>query len=224
MQRRTVEEIMTTPVIAVLEGTRFRAIADTLAEHSIRAVPVVDRDRRVVGIVSDADLLHKQAAGGMARRLFEGRKRRFSRTKAAATDAAGLMSTPVVTLTTDMPVARAARILAEHGHKQAPVIDRAGCLVGIVTRSDLLRLFMRPDEEIRDEIVREVLVRDLRQDPARIGVQVRDGVVTLTGEVETKSLVPVCERLVAATEGVVDVVNRLGFARDDTPSPSYPEV
>nr|BFE38383.1 CBS domain-containing protein [Actinomadura rugatobispora] len=218
---------MTTPVIAVVEETPFREIAEALAEHSIKAVPVIDRDRRVVGIVSDADLLHKEEfkePGGVQRRLFEGRRRRSARAKAAAGDAAGLMSTPVVTLTDDMPVAKAARTLAEHGYKQAPVIDRAGRLTGIVTRSDLLRLFLRSDEDIRDEIIREVLIRGLWQDPARIRVRVHEGVVGLSGRLETRSLVAVCVRLTAATEGVVDVVDELTFVHDDTAIPASPEV
>ncbi|GAA2437584.1 CBS domain-containing protein [Actinomadura vinacea] len=227
MQRRTVEQVMTTPVIAVVEETPFMEIAEAMARHSIKAVPVVDRDGRVVGIVSDADLLHKEEfkePGGLERRLFEGRRRRSARAKAAATDAVGLMTAPVVTLTPGMPVAKAARILAEHGCKQAPVIDRTGRLIGIVTRSDLLRLFLRSDEDIRDEIIREVLVRGLWQDPSRIHVRVHEGVVGLSGQLETKSLVPVCVRLAAATEGVVDVVNDLTFVHDDTVAPAYPEV
>ncbi|MFF5262397.1 CBS domain-containing protein [Actinomadura viridis] len=226
MQRRMVAHVMTRNVVTVTEDTPFAEIVEALAEHDIRAVPVIDEDRRVLGVVSDADLLRKEEYrdAGEGRTLFEGRRRHAARLKAAAIDAAGLMTAPAVTLGPDMPVARAARILARHDVKQAPVVDDDGRLAGIVARADLLRLFLRSDEEIQDEIVREVLVHDLWQDPARVRVRVRDGVVGLTGTLEARSLIPICVRLTAATEGVVDVVEDLAYDHDDTRPASYPRA
>jgi len=226
MQRRTVADVMTKDVVTVAEDTPFMEIVELLAEHSIKAVPVIDPDRRVIGIVSDADLLRKEEYKDPAadeHPLLESRRRRKARTKASATHAAGLMTTPVVTVTAGTPVAKAARTLARYGVKQAPVIDEDGHLAGIVTRTDLLHLFLRSDDDIRDEIVREVLVHAMWQDPSRVHVQVRDGVVHLSGNVETRNLIPICVRLTASVEGVVDVVNDLSYDFDDTrPAPYGP--
>jgi CBS-domain-containing membrane protein len=225
MKRRPVETVMTKDVIAVTEETPYYEIVKILAERAIKAVPVIDAERRVVGIVSDADLLRKEEYKDRAEAdppLFEGRRHRTARAKAAATDAAGLMSAKVVCLTPDMPVPKAARILAEHGYKQAPVVDGEGRLVGIVTRSDLLRLFLRPDEDIRQEIVREVLFRGMWQDPARVHVHVDDGVVTLSGTLDAKSLIPVLVKLTTAVDGVIDVISDLSFDYDDTRPLVYP--
>ncbi|WP_026405271.1 CBS domain-containing protein [Actinomadura rifamycini] len=227
MQHRKVADVMTREVVAVAEETPFTEIVAALDDHGIRAVPVVDGDRRVVGIVTDADLLRKEEfrdIGTEERPRFESRRHRAARTKAAATHAAGLMSAPVVTLEPGTPVAKAARTLAAHGHKQAPVVDGNGRLVGIVTRSDLLRLFLRSDDDTRDEIVREVIVRGLWQDPSRIDVRVDDGVVVLSGRLEARSLIPICLRLTAATEGVVDVVDRLCYDRDDSRPGAFPRA
>jgi CBS domain-containing protein len=225
MRRRPVEAVMTKDVIAITEETPYYEIVRTLAERSIKAVPVIDARRHVVGIVSDADLLRKEEYKDQAeadRPMFEGRRHRTARAKAAATHAAGLMSTKVVCLTPDMPVAKAARSLAEHGYKQAPVVDGEGRLAGIVTRSDLLRLFLRPDEDIRTEIVQEVLVSGMWQDPARVQVRVDDGVVTLSGTLDAKSLIPICVKLTTAVDGVIDVNNGLSFDYDDTRPLVYP--
>ena len=227
MKRRTVQDVMTKSVVTVTEETPFAEIADTMAEHRISGLPVLDAERRVTGIVTEADLLRKQEYRGGGHRPLRDRIRRHgeAEAKAAAVDARGLMSTPVVSVTPDTSIAQAARLLNRHGFKAMPVIDKDDRLAGIVARRDLLRVFQRSDAEIRDEVIEDVLIAKLWQDPADVNVRVQEGVVHLTGRVEQKSLIPIIVRLTAATEGVVDVVHTLGYDHDDTRRPSpYPRA
>ncbi len=225
MKRRTVQDVMTASVVTVTEETPFAEIADTMAEHRISGVPVLDAAGHVTGIVTEADLLHKQEYkdGDHRSRLARLRRPTEARTKAAAVDARGLMSAPVVSVAPHTTIAQAARLLNAHGYKAMPVLDEDGGLAGIVARRDLLRVFHRSDAEIRDEVIQDVLVNKLWQDPGELHVRVREGVVHLTGRVEQKSLIPIVVRLTAATEGVVDVVHTLGYDHDDT-RPAHPRA
>jgi CBS domain-containing protein len=226
MKRRTVKDVMTTEVVTVVEDTPFAEIADALAEHRISAVPVLDDDRRVIGIVTEADLLRKEQfkPDDAGERPLWGRRRHHALAKARAVDARGLMSIPAVTVKPDATVAQAARLLASRGFKAAPVVDESGALCGIVARRDLLSVFHRGDDDIRDEIVYDVLVSRLWQDPSEVHVDVREGVVRLSGRMELKSLIPVVVRMTAATEGVVDVISDLAYEHDDTHPTAYPRA
>lgn len=126
------------------------------------------------------------------------------------------MTTPAVTVAPEATVAEAARLLDRHHIKRLPVVDPAGRLVGLVSRRDLLRVFLRSDDSIRDEIVQDVFSRLLAVDPAAVAVYVEDGAVTLVGRLERKSAIPIAVRLAAAVEGVVTVGSRLDYAVDDT--------
>lgn len=99
--------------------------------------------------------------------------------------------------------------------KRLPVVDRKGELIGIVSRADLIKVFLRSDEEIRQEILREVFTRVVWADPATVQVVVRDGIVTLSGSMEQESTVPIAERLTRRVDGVVDVINHLTYLGDD---------
>ncbi|GAA2128510.1 CBS domain-containing protein [Actinomadura napierensis] len=226
MKRRTVKDVMTTEVVTVTEDTPFVEIAETLADHRISAVPVLDADGRLAGIATEADLLRKEEfkPDDLGQRPLWGRRRHHALTKARAVDARGLMSTPAVTVKPDATVAETARLLASRGFKAAPVIDGDGALCGIVARRDLLSVFHRSDDEIRDEIVRDVLVCRLWQDPSEVSVQLQDGVVRLSGRMELKSSIPIVVRMTAATEGVVDVVSSLSYEHDDTYPTAYPRA
>ena len=165
MKRRTVQDVMTENVVTVTEETPFAEIAEVLAEHGISGVPVVDGEGRVAGIVTESDLLRKQEYkdedGG--RRSLRALLRRDAEAeaKAAAVDARGLMTAPVVSVAPDTPLNEAARLLNSHGFKAMPVIDADGRLAGIVARRDLLSVFHRSDAEIRDEVVEDVIIRKL---------------------------------------------------------------
>ncbi|HZD73378.1 MAG TPA: CBS domain-containing protein, partial [Actinomycetota bacterium] len=133
----------------------------------------------------------------------------------AGRTAAEVMSAPAITIDPDATVPMAAKLLARHGIKRLPVVDDQRRLVGIVSRSDLLRLFLRDDEATRREVVEEVLIRALWVQPYNVTVGVRDGIVTLAGRVERKSIVPAAVRLTRTVPGVVDVVDHLSFEWDD---------
>jgi CBS domain-containing protein len=216
---RRVREVMTSDVVTVDEHASFKEIAALITERRVSALPVLDADGRVLGIVSEADLVLKEEfpegpAGG---RLFQGRRQRQDRAKAAGDIAAELMTSPAVTVGPDATVAEAARLLHRHGIKRMPVVDPAGPLLGIVSRVDLLKVFLRPDPDLARAVRQEVLLRSMWMDPDTVVVEVRDGVVTLTGQLERRSLVPIVISLVHALDGVVDVVDRLTYELDDTP-------
>jgi CBS-domain-containing membrane protein len=218
--RRKVKDVMTTDVAYVREHTPYKELVRLLAERRVSALPVVDVNRHVIGIVSEADLLLKQQhpADSFQRFLLEGRRRRVQRAKAMGGTAAELMSRPAITIRRDATVAEAARLLRVHLIKRLPVVDPLGRLVGIVSRSDLLSVFLRPDDEIHREILEEVIFSELGMAPDRFVVDVHDGVVTLQGSCERRGLIPALVRAVAAVEGVVRVDNRLGYDHDDTPT------
>jgi CBS domain-containing protein len=212
-----VRDVMTTEVVAVQPWTPFREIVNRLAEHRISAAPVLDADGRVLGVVTEADLLLKQEHPDLELNvpLVWSRRRRLEREKAAAVVAGKLMTTPAVTVPPTATVTEAARRMHAAGVKRLPVVDQAGRLVGIVSRADLLKVFTRPDDAIRRDIMEEVIVGDFMMDPSRFFIHVDDGVVVLQGRVERRSLIPNLVRATRAVEGVVRVEVRLTFDVDD---------
>jgi CBS-domain-containing membrane protein len=217
MISRKVRNVMTHEVITVDEQAPFTEMVRRMAVHKVSALPVLDDDGRLVGIVSEADLLHKEEYQDQEgdRHWLETRREHAARAKAAGRQAAEVMSKPVVTIDPEATVAEAARRLARHRIKRLPVVDEHRKVVGIVSRADLLRLYLRDDEAIRREIVDEVLRRALWIDPTTVLVKVDDGVVTLAGQVERESLVPMIVHLTRTVPGVVDVVDRLTFQVED---------
>jgi CBS domain-containing protein len=209
MARTTVGDVMTRDVRVVRRATPLKEIARQLTLHRNSALPVLDEEDRLLGVVSEADLVRLERETGAKRSRFGGRPARRADT------AKDLMSTPVITITADTSVARAARLMEARGVKRLVVVDLEQRLVGLVSRADLVRVFLRGDDEIREEIVTDVLVRSLWADPELVDVRVEDGVVTLSGRLQVRSQVPVAVRLVRGVTGVVDVVNRLGFLVDD---------
>jgi CBS domain-containing protein len=213
---------MTEPVVSVGDDTPYREIVDTLAEHGISAVPVVDSFDRVHGVVSESDLLHKVefSDGAVEPRLFEGRRRRAARTKAAGAVARDLMSAPAITAMPDTPIAVAARRMESEQVTRLPVVNELGRLVGIVTRGDLLRVFRRSDAEIRRDVVDEVLRKVLSVEPGTIRVMVHKGVVTIEGRVDRRSAAALAIRVSHTIPGVVGVVDKLEHRYDDTAAPT----
>jgi CBS-domain-containing membrane protein len=212
-----VRDVMTQDVVTVDEHVAFKEVAGLLTERRVSALPVLDGEGRVVGVVSEADLMRKEEFPERPPegRWFQGRRRRKARAKAAGATAAELMTSPAVTIGPDASIAEAARLLHRHRIKRLPVVDPAGPLLGIVSRADLLKVFLRSDAEIAAEVRQRVLRRALWVDPDTVGVEVRDGVVTLTGQLERASLIPILVNLVRGLDGVVGVVDRLSFEFDD---------
>jgi CBS-domain-containing membrane protein len=212
-----VKDLMTPQVVTIGPATPFKEIVARLANHRVSAVPVVDDDGLVLGVVSEADLLLKEEFPDPDADipLFWTKRRRLERDRAAATTARDLMSVAVVSIAPDATVAEAARRMHSAGVKRLPVLDERGRLVGIVSRADLLKVFNRPDQAIRREIMDEVIVGEFMMDPNRFFIHVTDGVVVLQGRVERRSLLPSLVRAVHSVEGVVRVKNRLSFDIDD---------
>lgn len=215
-QHNTVSEVMTHDVVTVRPDAPFKEITSVLSSHGISAVPVADEDGAPMGLVSEADLLRKQAEQPEKygeRAAPPGWPR--ERAKARAENAAGLMTTPVATAHADWSVAQAAREMDRHHVKRLVVVDDTDHIIGIVSRPDLLSVFLRPDEEIREEIRDEVLAAMLGLSGQEVQVQVHDGVVTLRGEVEKRSTAEIAERLAKGVDGVVTVRPSIDYAVDD---------
>jgi CBS domain-containing protein len=208
----TVKDVMTSHVVSVTRGASFRTMAAALREHRISAFPVVDDDGKVIGVVSEADMLAKEALDSEPRAMpgmITGLLRRREHEKARGTTAGDLMTSPAVTVTPDDTLERAARLMYTHRVKRLPVIDANGHLVGIIGRADLLASFDRSDTDIRREILDQVIRNDLRTDPAVFTVEVKDGIVTLEGVAETKEFGHEIVQRVRHVQGVVAVRDRL---------------
>ncbi|MFG1605215.1 CBS domain-containing protein [Actinoplanes sp. NPDC049265] len=216
MKRWTVADVMTRDVVSIPPEASYRETVDTLIVGGISAAPVVDADGRVLGVVSEADLLHKiEAADDHEHRRVIRAPHRAATAKAHAATAAELMSSPAITVKPEVSVPAAARQLEHDRVKRLPVVDAGGRLVGIVSRRDLLRVHLRTDQEIRADVVDDVLMRTLWIDPATVAVEVDRGTVTLGGGVDTRTLAGLAVELTAKVAGVVAVVDKLVWDVDD---------
>ncbi|WP_328675114.1 CBS domain-containing protein [Streptomyces sp. NBC_00343] len=223
MRHSKIGSVMTGGVVCVEFGTPFKEVARLLAHHRISGLPVVDGDERVIGVVSGTDLMLDRARTAASpqprprlRFLPKGRGAGDDDVRVRAHSAGQLMSKPAVTVHAEDTVAVGARMMAQHGVERLPVVDEEDRLVGIVTRRDLLQLFLRPDAHLHREVVEEVLGGALRLPPAAVALDVRDGVVTLTGEVERRIEATVAQRMIQQVDGVIDVVSELTWRIDDS--------
>ncbi|MEV5528474.1 CBS domain-containing protein [Streptomyces prunicolor] len=206
-----VSDVMTRTVATVGREAAFKDIVRTMQERRVSALPVLDAAERVIGIVSEADLLPKEEFRDDDPDRRTQLRRLSDLAKAGSVTAGELMTAP----------AQAARTMARAKVKRLPVVDHAGRLEGVVGRADLLKVFLREDEEIAEEVRREVVAHLFPGPASVVRVEVRDGVVRLGGRVRDTSLVPVAARLVRAVEGVVDVEFGLDGLDDRS---AWPEV
>lgn len=201
---RIVSDVMSHTAIAIGRDAPYKAIVACLDEWKVSALPVLEGEGRVVGVVSEADLLAKEGFQG-----DQGRAEAFGEAaKAGAVRAGELMSSPAVTVHPDATLAEAARIMARRKVKRLPVVNDVGMLEGVVSRSDLLKVFLRDDAEIETEIRHAVLGEPGA--PPGLDVTVTEGVATLHGALADRALLPLLIRAVRAVEGVVDVRTELG--------------
>lgn len=211
---------MTHDVVVAQPDTPFKDLVELLESNRVSALPVLDAERRVVGVVSEADLILKEELPPDERHHRRiGWQPSFERRRRAEAGSAGeLMTTPAVTITADASLTRAAKLMHERDVKRLPVVDDRGGLIGIVSRKDLLRIFLRSDDEIRSEIVEEVLRRRLwlTPDEGQIVVTVEDGVARLDGWIDRKSTRDILDALVLGVDGVVMVDDRVAYRTDDT--------
>lgn len=177
----TVKDVMTRRVVSVRENASFKEMADALRRTRISAFPVLDSRDRVVGVVSEADLLVKEAVQATGTSLVAALRHVHEDEKASGVTAADLMTRPAITIGPDAPVAEAARIMYDRRVKRLPVVNAAGHLVGIISRVDVLAVFSRADQEIRDEILHRVIPEHAGGRPTHFEVSVRDGIVTIAG-------------------------------------------
>jgi CBS domain-containing protein len=213
---RRVSDVMTTTVVTVDRITPYQEIDRLLTERRISGVPVLKMGRHVAGVVSEADLLAAEDETARQARLASalGRRWRLRKRPHVNLTAGTLMTEPAITIAPDATVPAAARLMNTHHVRRLPVVDEAGKLVGIVSRRDLLSVFLRPDGDIAHD-ARQVLDELPLADPKAVIVAVKHGVVTLTGTMrpepdESKNVLPLTLRLIWDIDGVVDVVNKLG--------------
>ncbi|SDK19044.1 CBS domain-containing protein [Streptomyces indicus] len=223
MKHTTIASVMTGDVVHVGYGTPFKEVARLLHTHRISGLPVVGADETVIGVISETDLMARQAEAAdpytpprRVRLPRIGKGARARRAKARARTAGQLMSEPAITVHADSTIAEAARTMAARRVERLPVVDGENRLVGIVTRRDLLQIFLRTDADIRREIIDEVLVRTLWLAPRALDVQVHEGVVTLAGRLDRSSELPVAIHMARQVDGVVAVVDKLTYRFDDS--------
>jgi CBS-domain-containing membrane protein len=212
-----VSSVMTVRPVVAIETTGFKEIAGLLAEYRVSALPVVDEVGRLLGVVSEADLLLKETFPLADHwHLLESVRERREHAKAGALLARDLMTSPAVTIGPSGLITEAARLMHDKKVKRLPVVDEDGRVIGIVTRGDLLRVFLRPDSEIWEDVVEGLIVRTLWMDPKRTTVRVANGVVELSGEVDRKSDIRVLCSMIGGLDGVVGVAEKLRYRYDDT--------
>ena len=207
--KATVKDVMTTEVVVVRRDATFKEMAATLRRYRVSALPVVDDAGTVIGVVSEADLLAKEALadpGVMAEVLHHKDVR-----KAEGLTAGDLMTHPAVTAAPEDSVEQAARMMHFMRVKRLPVVNSGGELVGIISRSDVLAVFDRPDEDIRREIVDTMLLHEFLIDPHLFSETVETGVVTMEGSPETAALGHALVRKARHVPGVVAVRDRLTY-------------
>jgi CBS domain-containing protein len=211
----TVRDVMTTGVIAVRGDTSFKEMAAMLGSSRVSGFPVIDRAGKVLGVVSETDMLIKEADRASHPEVFGGLRRSRDLQKAAGVTAAELMTSPPVTIGPEEPVQHAAFLMYDRAVERLPVVDEAGHLVGIVSQVDVLSIFSRPDEEIRREVTDLVTQPNFLIDPEDLEVTVEDGIVTLYGRPLTGQIGRDVIEAVRHIEGIVAVRDQLGPANED---------
>ncbi len=217
MRHHEVREVMTTDPATVTPATPLKYVADLLVSQKVSAVPVVSLQSKVLGVVAETDLLRKEEL----QRDPDSRHSvhlsyRVRRDIATAQTAGEIMSTALVTVRPGATVAEAARLMERHDVTFLPVTDEGGKLLGVIGPRNLLRVFLRPDDEIRAEIIKDVLAGHLGTNPALVRVEVTDGAVRLAGELERESMLTLILPAVRGVDGVIDVEGELRYAVDDT--------
>jgi len=217
LRHRTVADVMTTRVHVATPSTPFKVLVRLIEENRISAVPIVDSQAMPIGIVSESDLLLKERRSELEleNSPLHLWRRRHERAKAQGVVASDLMTSPVVTVRVDTPIGMAARVMQERNVRRLVVVDARGRIAGIVSRSDLLQVFLRSDQDLEDEVVQKLIPAVVPTDAESVTVDVDSNVITLSGQVERRTDVDILARLAGEVDGVVNVVNRLSYRWDD---------
>src|SRR5215470_15083683 len=214
--RSTVKDVMTAPVVAVRENASFKEIVSRMRDSRVSAFPVVDRNGKVIGVVSAADMLNKEADQADPG-TFASMLRFRDHEKAAGVTAADLMTSPAVTIGPDEPVVDAARLMRDRRVKRLPVTNATGHLVGVISRIDVLSVFARPDAEIQHEAAEEMVRGGFLVRSQPFTATVHDGIVTVTGRPETDQAGHELIERLGQIEGVVTVRDELIYAGTRAP-------
>ncbi len=210
--KNRVRDVMTTRVVAVKKTASFKEMIVRMRKARVSAFPVVDDAGLVIGVVSQTDMLNKEADLATGPGSLASVLRFRDHEKAAGVTAAELMTSPPVTVGPDEPLAEAARIMRDRRLKRLPVISATGHLIGILSRGDVLGVFTRPDADIRREAAEEVIAETFLMDSRRFTVTVHDGIVTLTGRPETDQAARELVEAVRQIDGVIAVRDQLSYA------------
>lgn len=217
-RHRTVSDVMTSHVHVAGPQAPFKVLVRLIEENRVSAIPIVDQQGMPIGIVSEADLVLKERRQELesSEDFLHIQKRRHERAKAEGTVASEVMTSPAITIAAGTPLSEAARLMQKKNVRRLVVVDHRGRIAGIVSRSNLLQVFLRTDHELRDEVVGTLIPALIPSSPERIEVEVRSNIVTLSGEVDRKSEAEILTRLTRELDGVVDVVDHLMYGWDDT--------
>jgi CBS domain-containing protein len=207
----TVKDVMTTQVLSVRPAASFKEMIVKMRRSRVSALPVVDGEGRVIGVVSEADMLNKQADLDTGSGALSDLLRFGEREKADGVTAAELMTKPPVTIGPGVPLTEAARLMRDRQIKRLPVINDTGLLIGIISRADVLRVFARPDTDIRRKAEEEAIAETFLADSPSVAVTVHDGIVTLTGRTDTGQLARGLVMAIRQIDGVVAVRDQLGY-------------
>ena len=210
----TVKDVMSTHVIAVRRSAQYKEMAAMLHSQRLSAFPVIDENNKVIGVVSETDLLTKEALEGSMPRAVQDLTRQRVWSQVNGITAADLMSKPAVTIGPGQTVTDAARLMYNRRVKRLPVVNDDGELIGIVTRSDVLSVYSKPDPQLRSEITEDLILGTFRCDPARFTVTVKDGIVTIEGTPKTTEVGLDIIDAARHMEGVVAVRDRLTYPAD----------
>jgi CBS-domain-containing membrane protein len=210
----TVADVMTRDVVVVGPDDDFKSCAKLLRVHDISALPVVDSTGKLVGIVSESDLLARERVRGTRRGSL--RLRTGEDAAAEGRTAGEMMTSPVISIGASASLPEAARLMYREAVKRLPVTDAEGVVIGVVSRADLLKTFTRSDESIHRDISDDIIKKALFIDPRSVQVIVTNGHVRLIGQLETKSLCGLLEKMVQRVEGTVGLTSELTYRLDDS--------
>jgi CBS domain-containing protein len=215
-----VRDVMSGDVISVPASMRLKELAALLTEHQISGVPVADADGSIVGVVSEADVLMKQVGRPISRRrplewIFGDSQDPEEMRRKVATTVGEAMSAPAITIEADGPLRDAAALMIDSKVNRLPVLAD-GRLVGIVTRADMVRAYLRRDDDAERAVREQVFRKTMWLDPDKYEISVREGALSLGGKVDRKSTADILERLSGLVEGVDRVQNRLTWELDDS--------
>ena len=212
-----VRDIMTTDPVKVTGNTHLKEAARLMVRHRVSGLPVVDEAGKLIGILSEGDFIRREADRDRPQgvSLLDAVFGEGELQPVGAETVAEIMTRSVVTITPEATVGEAARVMGRRSVKRLPVVDLEGELVGIVSRSDIVGAFTKPDDVIEDEVREDIIRRLLFLDPELVKVSVDDGVVTLEGELENRTEAHLLEELSRRIAGVVRVESRLRYKVDD---------